>query len=113
MRFLLDENAHNNLLSFLKKLGHDVIFCPKGIKNGEVFKLAITKERIIISQDTDFSKPPYSSLEHHFGIILLRIPPNKVDLQKNAILNLLKKFSEYELKGRVILLISDKEFKIL
>ena len=113
MRFLLDENVHNGLLSFLIKLGHDVIFCPKGIKNGEVFKLARTEERIIISQDTDFSKPPYSSLEHHFGIILLRIPPNNIHLQKNAILNLLRKFSELELNGKIILLLSDKEFKIL
>jgi len=41
MKFLLDENVHRGLFSFLIKLGYEVKLSPKAIKNGEVFRLIV------------------------------------------------------------------------
>jgi len=49
----------------------------------------------------------YKSSEH-FGIWLLRIPPKDLEQQKRAVANLLS--SEKEFKGKIIRLLSDKEF---
>ena len=107
MKFLLDENVHKGLFSFLLKLGHDVKLSPKIIKNGEVFALALKEERLLVSRDEDFIKSLYKSSEH-FGIWLLRIPPKDLEQQKRAVANLLS--SEKEFKGKIIRLLSDKEF---
>ena len=41
MKFLLDENVHRGLFSFLVESGHDVKLSPKGIKNGQVLEISI------------------------------------------------------------------------
>lgn len=48
MNFLLDENVHNGLVLFLSKLGHDAKLTPKSVKNGEVFGLALSEQRLLI-----------------------------------------------------------------
>ena len=42
MKFLLDENVPRGLAPFLLELNHQIKFVPKGIENGQVFKLAIS-----------------------------------------------------------------------
>ncbi|MEK6873642.1 MAG: DUF5615 family PIN-like protein [Nanoarchaeota archaeon] len=73
MKFLLDENVHRDISYFLKDLGHDVLLCPKGIENGEVFNLAIKEKRILITRDADFLETYVYPRENHFGILLMRI----------------------------------------
>lgn len=107
MKFLLDENVHRGLFSFLSKLEHDVKLSPKTIKNGEVFKLALSEQRLLITRDKHFTDSPYSSLEH-FGIWLLRILPKDLESQKQSILKLLKEYSSEKLKGKVIILFPDR-----
>jgi predicted nuclease of predicted toxin-antitoxin system len=53
MKFLLDENVHRGLYFFLSKLGHDAKLTPKTIENGEVFRLSISEQRLLITRDKD------------------------------------------------------------
>lgn len=113
MKFLLDENVHIGLLSFLTGLKHDVILCPKGIKNGELYKLILQEERTLITNDADFIKQPYRS-SHHFGIILLRIHPFDIEKQKTSVLNLINKSGEKEIfRNKTIILYSEKNIEVL
>ena len=113
MKFLLDENIHRGLFYFLDKLKYDIKLCPKGIKNGDVFKLAREEERVFISQDNDFLDLKYTS-SNHFGIILFKISSTNIEIQKEMILKLLKKYSTNEqLKGKVILLKPDRTIEFL
>ena len=112
MKFLLDENVHRGLFSFLNKLGHDAKLSPKTIKNGEVLKLALSEKRLLISRDKDFIENPHSSSKH-FGIWLLRVPPKDLESQKKIISKLLKQFSSVEFKGKIIKLLSDDNFEFL
>ena len=101
MRFLFDENVHRGLFSFLSKLGHDVKLCPNSIENGEVFKLALSEQRLLITRDKHFTEEKHASSKH-FGIWLLRIAPGDLEAQKRAISELLKQRSEEEFKGKII-----------
>ncbi len=83
MLFLLDENVHRDLLLFLRSLGHDAALSPKGLANGEVFNLAVSKKRVLITHDKDFAI--HSPLIDHAGIILLRILPNDINQLKTAL----------------------------
>lgn len=111
MKFLLDENVHKGLYSFLYKLGYDVKLCPKSIENGEVFKLSLSEQRLLITRDKRFIDNPYSSFEH-LGVWLLRIRPKDLETQKLRISELLEQFSPEEFKCKVIIL-SDENFEFL
>ena len=107
MKFLFDENVHNGLLSFLSKLGHDVKLTPKSIKNGEVFKLALSEQRLLITRDKHFIEEPFLSKEH-FGIWLIRIDAGDLELQEKRISELLKQLSSEQLKGKLIILYEER-----
>ena len=67
----------------MKKMGHHVQIPPKGITNGKVTALAVIEKRILITHDKDFAGrvlPP-----SHPGIILIRIPPRRIDILASAI----------------------------
>ena len=105
MKFLLDENVHRGLFSFLIKLGHDVKLSPKGFANGQVFGLAIEEKRILISRDGDFLNTSIYSSSKHSGIFLIRIAPGDLETQKKSISDLLKKFPEVDnFKGKAVIL---------
>jgi predicted nuclease of predicted toxin-antitoxin system len=87
MRFLLDENVHRGLLSFLTSLGHDVELSPKGLSNGKVFALANSEKRVLVTHDKDFAAN--APIVNHAGIILLRILPKDIDQLKSAFKRLL------------------------
>lgn len=109
MQFLLDENVHRGLFSFLIKLGHDVKLSPKNVENSEVFKLAVKEERILISRDAHFLNSSLYPPSEHFGVWLLRIPPRDLETQKKSISNLLNKFPNSEkFKGKKIILLVEK-----
>ena len=106
MKFLLDENVHKGLFSFLSTLKHDVKLCPKTISNGKVFELSLSEQRLLITRDADFLDNPFISSKH-LGIWLLRIPPKDLEAQKDSISKLLKQHSSKEFEGKVIKLLPD------
>src|SRR3989344_969531 len=102
MRFLLDESVHSGMFSFLSKLGHDVKLSPKIIKNGEVFSLSLKEERILVTRDSDFLDPAFTSSKH-FGIWLIRLAPGDIEGQRQVVSRLLKQYPNSEsFKDKVV-----------
>ena len=112
MKFLFDENVHMGLLHFLTKLGYDIKLSPKTIENGEVFKLALSEQRILLTRDKHFIENRFISLEH-FGIWLLRVPAKDLESQKAVISKILKQYPPEELRRKTVKLISAEEFEFL
>ena len=111
MRFLFDENVHRGLYPFLSKLGHEVKLSPKGIENGDVFELALSEQRLLITRDKHFTEGRFSSSKH-FGIWLLRVPARDLETQKRTISKLLKQYSSEDPEGKVVKLVPD-DFEFL
>ncbi|OGG29895.1 hypothetical protein A2971_05160 [Candidatus Gottesmanbacteria bacterium RIFCSPLOWO2_01_FULL_46_21] len=79
--FLLDENVDVRVGKFLKEGGHDVVFVPKGIRNGEVLALAANEHRILVTHDADFLDAFLTHKNLSVAIIVLRIhPPTKTNV---------------------------------
>ena len=107
MRFLLDENIHHGLLSFLASLGHDATLSPKGLSNGAVLALAKSEARILITHDDDFAAPLTSA--KNAGIVLVKIPSRRFTSLKEAIRQLLVTHQAPEqLREKVIVLFEDR-----
>lgn len=72
MKFLLDENVPNSYKEKMKRLGYENIKrindFGKGLSDIEVFQIAQSEERTIITIDTDFNE---WKKENHYGIISL------------------------------------------
>lgn len=98
MKLLLDENFPEGFKKELSKLGHDVLHInkiKKGLKDKEVFDLAIKDKRIIISNDMDFKS--YIKYKH-YGIIRF----NSDIYQFNDLYKLLNKYNYEQIKDNYI-----------
>jgi len=85
MQFLLDEDVHIKLLSWLKDAGHNVVRVPSGFKNGQVIGLARSESRILITRDKDFSNRLMYPPDQSPGIIILRIHPPQYEAFVSAL----------------------------
>src|SRR4051812_25262357 len=78
MRFLLDENAEFRIAAFLKDQGHDVTAIahdyPASLPDSEVLQLAVSEQRILITNDRDFGALIFHQRLPHTGVIYFRLP---------------------------------------
>ena len=112
MRFLLDENLHVGVGTFLQGKTHDVKRVPSGIENGDVLALAITERRILLTQDKDFLDAKHHAPKKGSGVICIRIHPPILDHMVQALEQLLSNRSENELDGAIFSLDTDGSEKI-
>ena len=84
MNFLLDENVPLSIKQTINKLGHVVITLHDlnmlGIHNGQVVELALNKNAIIVTLDSDFLQLK-KDLQKESRIIYIQIhprDPNKI-----------------------------------
>ncbi len=59
MKIIADENVPKRIVSFLRKIGHDVLFIAekeelRGIKNRELLRLAQERKAVLLTCDSDF-----------------------------------------------------------
>lgn len=85
MKLLTDENIGLEVVSFLRKNGHDVRSVTEispGVSDLIVLTKASNEHRMLITSDTDFGELVYHAGQKHAGIILLRLiderNPNKI-----------------------------------
>jgi predicted nuclease of predicted toxin-antitoxin system len=87
MKFKLDENLPESLLSELSRLGHDVDNVRGesliGRADMEVWKAAQETGRVLITQDLDFSDIRQFAPGTHHGLVLVRLRvPGRVALAR-------------------------------
>ncbi len=75
MRFLVDENLPGEVAALLRRAGHDVLFLletgHRGMRDDEVWRLAVREERVIVTRDLDF---PLPDSPKPAGVVLVRVP---------------------------------------
>jgi len=92
MRFLVDECVGPGVAHWLREQAYDVSCVyeqSRGISDGEVLKLSVQQDRILITNDKDFGEMIYREQRPHKGIILLRITDPRLDATINALRRLL------------------------
>ena len=109
LKFLLDENVHSRLGSFLKASGYNVLIAPKGSSDRVISELSLAQKRILVTNDSDFeSKTP----EEVFSVILLRMSQADASMLLKAFATLLaQKKSPKQFSGKLTILKADG-FKI-
>jgi predicted nuclease of predicted toxin-antitoxin system len=108
LKFLADENIFPNVITFLRKLGHEF----KGIQEYDlthatdenIIDIATKEKRTILTFDKHFGDilryPPQNSA----GIILIRIHPPLLDDIYYSLNNLFDKYHSRSFEGRLIIL---------
>jgi predicted nuclease of predicted toxin-antitoxin system len=88
MRFLLDQSAEARIGVFLNGQGYDATRVgrdhPPGLPDEEVLAIAVTENRILITNDRDFGDPIFRQHHPHTGVIYLRFPLDTTAAQKIA-----------------------------
>ena len=110
----MDENVPNSLKTIIKDIGFDAITLKDenqlGIKNGEVAKLALTKNAILITLDSDFLSLK-KELQKKSRIIYFKIHPRDpkkiAELIRNNLKDALEKLKK---PGKVVISDDNLEF---
>jgi predicted nuclease of predicted toxin-antitoxin system len=101
---LLDENVDVRIASFLKEEGFDTLLCPKGIQNGEVLALAKKEDRILLTNDKDFSNTDLYNPDNFHGIVVFRMHPPSYSNLKMVLEKLLTNFSPDEFARKLFII---------
>jgi predicted nuclease of predicted toxin-antitoxin system len=86
MKFLLDESADLPLAKTLVSSGHDVKSIVKdfttAISDQAVLAIAVSEDRIVITNDRDFGELVYRRELRHAGIILFRLGDERLEVKE-------------------------------
>ena len=77
IRFLADESCDFAVVRGLRATGYDVVAISetaRGAADLAVIAEAVTEERILITEDTDFGQLVYAHAHTSTGVILIRFP---------------------------------------
>lgn len=77
MLFLADESCDAIIVRTLRALNHDVIYIAEAARQAtddDILHQALREQRILITEDKDFSQLVFRDRRPSFGIILVRIP---------------------------------------
>jgi len=76
LKFLADECCDSGIVANLRAAGHDVVYVPErqaGISDDEILQIALTEDRILLTEDKDFGELVYRLKKPAYGMILIRI----------------------------------------
>jgi predicted nuclease of predicted toxin-antitoxin system len=93
MRFLADESCDFIVVRALRGAGYDVVavseMSPRA-EDTDVIRLALTGERILLTEDKDFGRLVYAHGQSTLGVILVRFPTRLRGLLPDVILELVQ-----------------------
>lgn len=113
--FLLDENISFDAIAVIKKLGYKAEHIKKidktGIRNGEVYKIAVAKKLIIITRDSDFESIVNFDQYNLPGVIVFRLTDSTT---KNIIQYIKKILTDYkkDLSTKHLIIVFDNKITI-
>ena len=94
MRFLVDECTGTKIALWLRQQNHDVFSIfdeARGISDDDVIDLAVSENRIFITNDRDFSSKIFRDHKLHCGVIFLRLEDeraaNKITVLERLLAN--------------------------
>jgi predicted nuclease of predicted toxin-antitoxin system len=115
MRIKLDENVPADLVSDLAALGHDVDTAPSeglaGHDDPDVWAAAQAVERVLITQDLDFSDVRMFAPGTHHGLILVRLrEPSRSRLRARVLA--IFRGEAIETWHRCLVVVSDRKVRV-
>ena len=110
--FLLDENISFDTIPVIQKLGYKVEHIKKidktGIRNGEVYKIAVAKKLIIITRDSDFESIVKFDQYNFPGVIVFRLTDSTTKNIIQYIKMILVDYKKEFINKRLITIFDDK-----
>jgi len=94
MRIIADENVPRAIVRYLRRIGHHVLFIAedpslRGIRNKELLKLAMEKQAVLLTCDSDFLR--YINIHPIIYLEQLNDPKAMLELVKSQFNEALKK----------------------
>lgn len=112
MRFLTDEDVYPSIVQALRDLGHDVFDIKEekltGIPDADVYDLAKSQNRILVSMDKDFTNILLYPLGDHAGIIVAKLYRMKMDETAQKFLDAFAKLAEDDVKDNLVIIDKNK-----
>jgi predicted nuclease of predicted toxin-antitoxin system len=112
IRFLSDDDIYPSIVQVLRDLGHDVFDIKEekltGIIDDQVYDLAKSQNRILVSMDKDFTNILLYPLGDHSGIIVAKFYRMKIDETAQKFLNAFVKLTEDDIKGNLVIIDKNK-----
>ncbi len=106
MRFLADESCDFSVVRALRAAGYDVkaiIETARGAPDQAVLAMALTEQRVLLTQDKDFGELVFAAGSPAIGVLLLRYPSSARTTLRQAVLDLVA-MRQNELLGSFIVL---------
>ncbi len=107
MRLLIDENVRQEVIDFLRSLGHDILVIPSGSEDDRIAQIAKETERIILTHDQHFADILMYSPKEYSGIIRIKIHPPSAPTIINALKDLFERLTPNQLNKKLIILEKD------
>lgn len=108
IKFLSDENLDKRLDKFLLEQGIDIVSKPKGLVNGKLAEFSKSEQRVLVTNDEDFSNSEHFPKEKIFSVIWSKIPQDKLDSLISSFSKLLKETKPEDFEGNLIKLYEDR-----
>jgi predicted nuclease of predicted toxin-antitoxin system len=110
MRFLADECCDFAAVRILRAHGHDVLavseFQYRSVDK-DVMDLALSQDRILLTEDKDFGWLVFVGRMDSPGVILIRFPATARNLLAEAVLKLVSEYAS-QLSGAFVVLLPGK-----
>jgi len=100
---LVDENIPLGVISVLSRKGFDAKRIKPSSKDGQVFELAKSEERVLLTLDKHFLNKIKFPPKESSGIIFLKIHPPTIDSIIFLLKRLFNKINTPEFKGRLFI----------
>jgi predicted nuclease of predicted toxin-antitoxin system len=97
MRFIVDESAGHAVVAHLRAAQHDVLAVAEVMPQAdddEILQLAVTENRILITNDKDFGELVYRSNLPHRGVLLLRLNDDSATHRAHIIQSILEHYAD-------------------
>ena len=99
MRFLVDENLPADVADVLRRGDHDVLHVSeshyRGASDQELWRLAASESRIVVTRDLDF---PLPDVPRPPGLVLVRVPGT---FTRSQIADIVTEFVDSEAFGEI------------
>ena len=104
MRFVVDECTGPAVARHLRALDHQVFSVyesARGADDGQVLRIAVETQSILVTNDKDFGERVFGRGEPHMGVVLLRLADERAS-SKMAVLDALLASHAADLPGRFV-----------
>lgn len=110
LKFLANVNIEKPIVDFLLKNGYDVKWVAdidKKMTDTQVCDLANKEQRVILTNDKDFSEIVFYQKKIVYGIILFRIKGQNIHVKLTLLEKLLKNYSD-KIKNHFVVVTKEK-----